>query len=177
VVTGRGHHICFAWRIQMPGHNHKGLHIYLYYYRLLWEDPCQAHRSGHRPPHITFYAARVFGAVSSSGGTARVCARYGDMAPQRREGLDRGRFRRQQPILKCCVLGPRSLAGWNQDSHSSIFVSSDCRFWVRPLFRRFHGEYCDGICKLFISSYTTSRSWSQPLYPAPWFGEGSIGIV
>ena len=31
-----------------------------------------------------------------------------------------GRLRRQQPILKCCVLGPRSLAGWNQGSHSSI---------------------------------------------------------
>ena len=88
-----------------------------------------------------------------------------------------GRLRRQQPILKCCVLGPRSLAGWNQGSHSSTFVWSDCRFWVSPLFRRFHGKYCDVICKLSIFGYTTNRCWSQPLYPAPWFGEGSIGTV
>ena len=71
-----------------------------------------------------------------------------------------GRLRRQQPILKCCVLGPRSLAGWNQGSHSSIsydqIVGSELAL-VSPLFRRFHGKYCDVICKLSIFGYTTNR--------------------
>jgi len=72
------------------GHNHMGLYIYLYYFRLLWGDPCQALRSGRWPPHITFYPAWVFWCCFFFLGTARVLSATAAWLPQRREGLDKG---------------------------------------------------------------------------------------